>query len=219
MSSRYVPGTDTVAVTKRTVSLALAAALTALALGGCGDDQGSDAADAKPAAQQLADAGATPTPPETAAADDAPAADPTTPAAQNTIVKKTVTETAAIGYSTRTVQDSSLAKGKTTTRTAGRAGVRTLTYEVTLTGGEQTAKKLVKSVVTRKPVTKVVAVGTKRASGCDPNYSGACVPIASDVDCAGGSGNGPAYVRGPVRVVGSDIYQLDRDGDGVACDD
>lgn len=55
-------------------------------------------------------------------------------------------------------------------------------------------------------------------SGCDRNYSGACVPIASDVDCAGGSGNGPAYVRGPVTVVGSDIYGLDRDGDGVGCE-
>ncbi len=53
---------------------------------------------------------------------------------------------------------------------------------------------------------------------CDPNYEGACVPIASDVDCAGGSGNGPEYVRGPVYVVGSDIYDLDRDGDGVGCD-
>lgn len=55
-------------------------------------------------------------------------------------------------------------------------------------------------------------------SGCDPNYAGACVPIASDVDCAGGSGNGPAYVRGPVTVVGSDIYGLDRDGDGLGCE-
>jgi Excalibur calcium-binding domain len=53
---------------------------------------------------------------------------------------------------------------------------------------------------------------------CDPNYEGACVPIASDVDCAGGSGNGPEYVRGPVYVVGTDIYELDRDGDGVACE-
>lgn len=52
---------------------------------------------------------------------------------------------------------------------------------------------------------------------CDPNYSGACVPIASDVDCAGGSGNGPAYVQGPVNVVGTDIYGLDRDGNGVGC--
>jgi len=53
---------------------------------------------------------------------------------------------------------------------------------------------------------------------CDPNYAGACVPIASDVDCAGGSGNGPAYVQGPVRVIGTDIYDLDRDGDGIGCE-
>ncbi|HEV7648141.1 MAG TPA: hypothetical protein VGP26_08275 [Actinophytocola sp.] len=57
----------------------------------------------------------------------------------------------------------------------------------------------------------------KPAATCDPNYSG-CVPVASDVDCAGGSGNGPAYVAGPVEVIGSDIYDLDRDGDGVACE-
>jgi hypothetical protein len=56
------------------------------------------------------------------------------------------------------------------------------------------------------------------SNNCDPNYSGACVPIASDVDCAGGSGNGPAYVAGPVHVIGTDIYGLDRDGDGVACE-
>ncbi len=52
---------------------------------------------------------------------------------------------------------------------------------------------------------------------CDPNYSG-CVPVASDVDCAGGSGDGPAYVSGPIRVIGSDIYRLDHDNDGIACE-
>jgi resuscitation-promoting factor RpfB len=56
------------------------------------------------------------------------------------------------------------------------------------------------------------------AQDCDANYGGVCVPIASDVDCAQGSGNGPAYVTGPVYVIGSDIYGLDRDGDGVACE-
>jgi hypothetical protein len=55
-------------------------------------------------------------------------------------------------------------------------------------------------------------------SSCDPNYAGACVPAdASDVDCAGGSGDGPEYV-GPVQVVGSDPYGLDADGDGYACE-
>ena len=55
------------------------------------------------------------------------------------------------------------------------------------------------------------------AQDCDPNYD-PCVPIASDVDCAGGSGNGPAYVEGPVRVIGDDVYGLDRDGDGIGCE-
>jgi hypothetical protein len=56
------------------------------------------------------------------------------------------------------------------------------------------------------------------AQDCNQNYEGVCVPIASDVDCAGGSGNGPAYVSGPVYVVGWDEYDLDRDGDGVGCE-
>ena len=52
---------------------------------------------------------------------------------------------------------------------------------------------------------------------CDSNYTGACVPIDSDVDCAGGSGNGPSYASGPIYVVVDDIYGLDRDGYGVGC--
>ena len=55
------------------------------------------------------------------------------------------------------------------------------------------------------------------SGNCDPNYAG-CVPVASDVDCAGGSGNGPAYVSGPIQITGSDIYGLDSDSDGVACE-
>jgi micrococcal nuclease len=45
-----------------------------------------------------------------------------------------------------------------------------------------------------------------------------CISPGPDVDCAGGSGNGPRYVNGPVQVNGSDPYDLDRDGDGVGCD-
>ena len=61
--------------------------------------------------------------------------------------------------------------------------------------------------------------GATSAEECDPNYQNPpCVPIASDVDCAGGRGNGPAYVKGPVIVIGEDIYGLDRDGDGIGCE-
>jgi hypothetical protein len=38
-----------------------------------------------------------------------------------------------------------------------------------------------------------------------------------DVDCAGGSGNGPRYT-GTVRVSGDDVYDLDRDRESVGCE-
>jgi len=47
-------------------------------------------------------------------------------------------------------------------------------------------------------------------SECDPNYTGACVPITnSDLDCSD--------IGSPVNVVGTDIHRLDRDGDKKAC--
>jgi hypothetical protein len=56
------------------------------------------------------------------------------------------------------------------------------------------------------------------AAQCDPNYAGACLkPDSPDYDCEGGSGDGPDYT-GTVEVVGDDPYDLDRDGDGIACD-
>lgn len=53
-------------------------------------------------------------------------------------------------------------------------------------------------------------------ANCTPGYS-PCLAPAYDYDCAGGSGDGPAYT-GWVRVTGSDPYDLDADGDGVGCD-
>ena len=54
-------------------------------------------------------------------------------------------------------------------------------------------------------------------SNCTPGYS-PCLTPAYDYDCGGGSGDGPEYVYGVVRVTGSDPYDLDRDGDGYGCD-
>lgn len=71
---------------------------------------------------------------------------------------------------------------------------------------------------TRPLVQPVTTQRVSTNNRCHSSYSGACVPIASDVDCAGGSGNGPAYVHGPVRVVGRDVYRLDRDKDGIGCE-
>jgi hypothetical protein len=63
---------------------------------------------------------------------------------------------------------------------------------------------------------KPPALSSAGGSGCTPGYS-PCLPPASDYDCEGGSGNGPKYT-GLVHVTGSDPYELDVDGDGVACE-
>jgi hypothetical protein len=65
------------------------------------------------------------------------------------------------------------------------------------------------TLVTAKPAPQP-------SSNCTPGYS-PCLPPASDYDCLGGSGDGPAYT-GFVRVTGSDPYGLDADGDGVGCE-
>jgi hypothetical protein len=52
---------------------------------------------------------------------------------------------------------------------------------------------------------------------CTPGYS-PCILPGPDVDCRGGSGDGPRYVDGPVRVTGSDPYGLDGNGDGIGCE-
>ncbi|GAA3591795.1 hypothetical protein GCM10022198_14650 [Klugiella xanthotipulae] len=117
--------------------------------------------------------------------------------------------------------------GTSVVTVSGVNGERTTMYRVTYEDGVEVARVIASTTVTREPVNQVTTNGTRvpapvpapaAASGCDPNYTGACVPVDSDVDCSGGSGNGPSYVRGPVTVVGSDIYDLDRDGDGIACD-
>jgi hypothetical protein len=132
-----------------------------------------------------------------------------------------------VPFESTTVDDPSLTSGTTQITVAGVPGTRTITYRVTMTDGKETSRVQVSDVITVAPVAQVTSNGTYVApqpiaevptSDCDGNYSGGCVPIASDVDCAGGSGDGPAYVSGPVYVVGSDVYGLDRDGDGVACD-
>jgi beta-lactam-binding protein with PASTA domain len=61
---------------------------------------------------------------------------------------------------------------------------------------------------------------TTPSRNCDPSYPDVCLdPDAVDYDCAGGSGNGPKYVEGPIRVRAPDPFDLDRDGDGWGCED
>jgi len=49
------------------------------------------------------------------------------------------------------------------------------------------------------------------APSCNPNYSGACLPLSGDVDC------GEISAR-DFDSIGSDPFRLDGDGDGIACE-
>jgi beta-lactam-binding protein with PASTA domain len=60
---------------------------------------------------------------------------------------------------------------------------------------------------------------TTPAPNCDPSYPDVCLdPAVEDYDCANGSGNGPEYVEGPIRVRPPDPFDLDGNGDGVGCE-
>ncbi len=60
--------------------------------------------------------------------------------------------------------------------------------------------------------------GGSVSSNCHASYADACLRMGvGDYDWAGGSGNGPNYIAGPVRVVGPDEFDLDRDGNGIGC--
>jgi hypothetical protein len=196
---------------------------------GCGSSSTTDVAEPPASVATIAKSSPTPatssTPPATTVPTLPAIKPPTT--TKPKIVKAITTKTRVLEYRTipfkkKTVTDDSMPKGEKAVRTAGVDGTRKLTYEITWVNGVQTAKRLVRQDVSKQPRTQVTAVGTQveetESSGCDPNYSG-CVPIASDVDCSGGSGNGPEYVAGPVEVIGSDIYRLDADHDGIGCED
>jgi hypothetical protein len=69
------------------------------------------------------------------------------------------------------------------------------------------------------PTTQPPPPPTTPARNCHPSYEGACLdPTASDYDCAGGSGNGPKYVQGTVKVHPPDPFDLDADSDGLGCE-
>lgn len=139
----------------------------------------------------------------------------------------------AVPFAKTSVDDGGIARGESRVTTAGVDGESRAVYRVTTTDGVETARVLVSESVTRAPVSEVTSVGTyvappppaaappaeaqAEAKGCHASYADACVPIDSDVDCGGGSGNGPSYFDGVARVVGPDVYKLDGDGDGWAC--
>jgi endonuclease YncB( thermonuclease family) len=70
------------------------------------------------------------------------------------------------------------------------------------------------AVATLSTAVTTTASASSTGVKCDPNYAG-CVPLSPpDLDCPDIKRLGLA----PVKVIGTDVHKLDRDGDGIGCD-
>ncbi|MBR6168951.1 G5 domain-containing protein [Candidatus Saccharibacteria bacterium] len=88
--------------------------------------------------------------------------------AQQTAPERTITETKkeSISYETKTVEDGSIEYGQTVVRAEGSYGEKTYTYNVTYEGDKEISRELVKEEITKQPVAKVIAKGTKIVWHC-----------------------------------------------------
>ena len=82
-----------------------------------------------------------------------------TPAEKNEVTRIEIT-TETIPFETITQADTALEKGKSRILYAGQPGVRTIQTQVTVVNGVET-RKVVKSEVTKQPISQIIGVGTK----------------------------------------------------------
>ncbi len=76
------------------------------------------------------------------------------------VEEKTVTETSSIPFKTITKESNRLDKGVRNTVRQGKEGVREKLYKVVYEDGKQTAKQLIKDVISTNPLNCIVEVGT-----------------------------------------------------------
>lgn len=79
---------------------------------------------------------------------------------------QTITQEEEVAFETEEIKDADQPVGFREVRTAGEAGKRTVTYEITIRDGEEVERQEIASVETKAPVRQVVVVGAK------VNYTG-----------------------------------------------
>ena len=79
------------------------------------------------------------------------------------VTTKSVSTTESIAFGTQRRNDATLLTGSTKTLTAGKAGLKNVTYLRTAVNGKLMTVKVSRSHVRFNPVTRVLAVGTKAA--------------------------------------------------------
>ena len=101
------------------------------------------------------------------------------------VTTKTKTTTEAVAYETTTRKDSSMPEGTSKTVTAGRKGTKEIVTRHTYVDGKRDRSKVLETTITKKPVTKIVAVGTKAPEPAAPSTSSAPARSAGNTSGAG----------------------------------
>ena len=73
-----------------------------------------------------------------------------------------ITTTEEIPYASRTESNADLAEGTRNVKQAGGKGTKTITWDITLTDGKETARTKKSEKVTKEPVEEIIEVGTKK---------------------------------------------------------
>lgn len=139
------------------------------------------------------------------------------------ITYETVETTEVIEHGYKEKETSALTLGSSEIETEGVDGEETSYYIVKYSDGMEVSREFERKAVTKEPTTEIKLVGTyvapqpapapaaSRASNCDPNYAGGCVPVVSyDLNCPD--------IGFMVQVVGTDVHRFDRDRDGWGCE-
>jgi hypothetical protein len=153
-----------------------------------------------------------------------PTTSTTPPTTSTTIPTVEVPDLVGMGLATAkgTLADLGL-RGTVRYRTTARHRAGTVIAQSRRTGSGVRPDSRITLVVAKAPppppTTAPPPPTTAPQPDCDPSYPGVCLdPDAADYDCAGGSGDGPEYVEGPIRVRPPDPFDLDREGDGWGCE-
>ena len=86
---------------------------------------------------------------------------------------KTATKNAEISFETKKVKDKTLYKGTQKVAKKGSKGKKKISYSVRYVNGKEESREKVKEEIQKKPVTKIIKVGTKKkAPGADATPNG-----------------------------------------------
>jgi hypothetical protein len=130
---------------------------------------------------------------------------------------KTETKTEAVAFTTQEVGDATLEQGKVVTRQEGVDGEKTSVYQVIYVEDKEESRRLADASISKEPVPKIIAKGTKAAAPVVATPPPAPKPTASvyyaNCTAARAAGAAPVY-RGEAGYRAA----LDRDNDGVGCE-